>query len=510
MGCGKSGIYSQKQFLLDELNSKNKIVKTCSQIQGPQRNSIKINLREQVNHRKGRLYEFYEIGETLGEGSFGSVRKGVQLSTNQEVAIKTIIKSYVQRTDDTNAILEVEILRNLDHPNILKIKEVIEDMRNYHIITELCTGGELFSKISLQQSLSESTVSLYMNQVLSALAFCHERGVLHRDIKPENLLFQFPDDNSPIKIIDFGVSDLNNNLKAMNIEQLTSIFYKAPEQFSNFCSDKSDVWSVGVIIYLMLSGYLPFKGKNEQKMELSIKNSLLDFNSPEWENISDFGKDLLAKILEKDPEKRISAKDALLHPWIQNGHSQYLLTRTVTDSGIKNLLKFRFHAKLRHAVLEFIISHFCNSSEISELQQAFISMDLNGDGKLSPEEINLVCLLMNYPQKDMNNLLEQCDANMNGCIDYTEFLTAATNWRKVLNKNKLKASFESFDLDKDGAISLLELKQVLHNDYQVEDLIWEEIFQEVDTNKDGLIDMSEFHSAVMLKTSSLSPSKYHK
>lgn len=510
MGCGKSGIYSQKQFLIEELNSKNKISKTQSHIPNQQRYSIKINLREQVNHRVGRLYEFYEIGETLGEGSFGSVRKGIQISTNQEVAIKTIIKSYVQRTDDTNAILEVEILRNLDHPNILKIKEVIEDMRNYHIITELCTGGELFSKISLQKSLSESTVSLYMNQILSALSFCHDKGVLHRDIKPENMLFQFPDENSPIKIIDFGVSDLNCNQKTLKFEQLTSIFYKAPEQFSNYCCDKSDVWSVGVIIYLMLSGYLPFQGKNEKKMEFSIKNSVLSFDSPEWENISEFAKDLLTKILEKDPEKRLSAKDALLHPWIQNGHSQYLLTRTITDSGIKNLLKFRFHVKLRHAVLEFIISHFCNSSEISELQQAFISMDLNGDGKLSLEEVNIVCLLMNYPQKDMKQLLEQCDANMNGCIDYTEFLTAATNWRKVLNKNKLKAAFESFDIDKNGAISIIELKQVLQNDYQVDENIWEEIFLEVDTNKDGAIDMLEFHSAVMLKTGSMSPSKYHK
>jgi calcium-dependent protein kinase len=338
-----------------------------------------------------------------------------------------------------------------------------------------------------------------MNQLISALAFCHEQKVLHRDIKPENILLQSDRNDSPIKIIDFGVSDLNCNNEIRDMMQYSSVFYRSPEQFTGVCTDKSDVWSVGVIIYLMLSGYLPFKGKNEKQMAESIKNSPLNFSTPEWDNISEDAKDFIAHLLDKDPNKRYSAKQAFQHNWIQNGHSQYLYNRTVSQVGIKNLMKFRFHLKLRHAVLEFIISHFTHTNEVYELQQAFIAMDINGDGRLSWDEINVACMLLDYSKEEFESIMNECDANMNGCIDYTEFLTAASNWKKIINKNKLKATFEVFDVDRDGVISLWELKEVLKNDHHVDDEIWQEIFEEVDVNKDGKIDIEEFEAAVMLK-----------
>lgn len=497
MGCGKGSILCQKNLLLSSMNLSDTFMKFESASKRRQR-SVKITLRQKVEFRTGHLYQFYEIGDILGEGSFGCVRKGIELTTGHEVAIKTMLKSYAQRTDDTNAIIEVEVLRKLDHPNILKVKEVIEDIRNYHIVTELCTGGELFEKIISMKTVSESTVSSYMNQLLSALTLCHDQGVLHRDLKPENLLLQSDTADSPIKIIDFGVSNLNYGDRGIDTSQYTSIFYRAPEQFSGICSDKSDVWSVGVMIYLMLSGYLPFKGKNEKQMSENIKNCPLSFDGPEWGNISDQVKDLLRHMLDKDPQTRFSANQAFQHTWIQNGHSQYLLTRTVTEVGIKNLMKFRFHLKLRHAVLEFIISHCTNTTEIYNLQQAFIAMDINGDGKLSWEEINVACMLLDYSKDDFESIMNECDANMNGCIDYTEFLTAASNWKKLLNKNKLKASFEAFDLDRNGFISLLELKGMLSNDHDVEDDVWQAIFEEVDANGDGQIDCEEFENAVTL------------
>jgi calcium-dependent protein kinase len=496
MGCGKGSILGQKRLLIDLADTFSKPDSNHSKVRN---RSVKITLREKVDLRLGHLYQFYEIGEIIGEGSFGCVRRGRQLTTGHEVAIKTILKSYVQRADDTNAIIEVEVLRQLDHPNILKIIEVIEDTRNYHIITELCTGGELFEKLLSLKTLSESTVSCYMNQLISALAFCHEQGVLHRDLKPENFLLQSDLNDSPLKIIDFGVSDLNCSSQVIDLKQYTSVFYRAPEQFSGICSEKSDVWSFGVIIYLMLSGYLPFKGKNEKQMAESIKNTPLSFSSKEWDGVSDDAKDLLMHLLEKDPGQRYSARQAFQHNWIQNGHSQYLFDRTVSQIGIKNLMKFRFHLKLRHAVLEFIISHFTHNTEIYELQQAFIAMDINGDGRLSWEEINVACMLLDYSKDEFQSIMNECDANMNGCIDYTEFLTAASNWKKIINKNKLKATFEAFDLDRDGVICLWELKEVLKNDHNVEEDIWQEIFEEVDANKDGKIDFEEFEAAVLLK-----------
>jgi calcium-dependent protein kinase len=467
------------------------------------RKSLKINLRERVQMRQGHLYQFYDIGDVLGEGAFGCVRKGISLSTGNEVAIKTILKSFVRRTDDTYAILEVEILRTLDHPNILKFFDVIEDMRNYHIVTELCLGGELFSKIIKLRTVSESVGSGYFFQILSGLAFCHTHGVLHRDIKPENLLLQNENEDSPIKIIDFGVSNLGNGGVLSNVKQFTSIFYRAPEQFSGICSEKSDLWSVGVILYLMLSGHLPFKGKNEKQMAQSIANDELSFESKEWALISEDAKDLLRHMLEKDPELRWTAKEAFKHPWIQNGHSQYFLTRSLSQSGFENLRKFRSGAQIQHAALEFIISHITSSRDIYNLQQAFIAIDYNGDGRLSVEELTVACLLLDFSKDDVYHILNEADANMNGFVDYTEFLTAATNWKKLLNKNKLELAFQAFDLTKDGFINLEELKEMLGNDINVTEEVWQQIFNEVDINCDGKIDFDEFEAAVIRRNSVL-------
>ncbi|OMJ70049.1 hypothetical protein SteCoe_32068 [Stentor coeruleus] len=500
MGCCRSSIiYDPKKFLSIDQYLKGVYTEDGSKRGEMKKRSVKINVRERVNMRQGHLYQFYEIAEVLGEGAFGCVHKGIQTTTGFEVAIKSIPKTFAKRTDDTNAIIEVEILRTLDHPNILKIKEVVEDMRNYHIITELCTGGELFAKILSMKNFSESMASGYMLQLLSALAFCHSHHVLHRDIKPENLLLQTESHDSPLKVIDFGVSNLNYDTSMLNVKQFTSIYYRAPEQFSGMCSEKSDVWSCGVILYLMLSGYLPFKGKNEKQMSESIARQELSFQGIEWENTSEEAKDLIRHMLEKDPELRWSAKEAFKHAWIQNGHSQYLLNRSISESGFKNLSRFRCSIKLKHAALEFIVSQLTHTKELYQLQEAFIAMDYNGDGRLTREELMVACLVMDYSRDEVEGILNECDANMNGYLDYTEFLTAATNWKKLMSKTKLRGTFEAFDLNRDGFINIAELKEMLSNDHNVDEDVWIEIFNEVDINKDGKIDIDEFEEAVLNK-----------
>lgn len=499
MGCCRTSIiYDPKGFFSGDLTEAKYFTSQETTKTNNKRSTIKINLRQKVNMTQGHLYQYYEIEDLLGEGAFGCVRKGIQIQTGNEVAIKSILKPFAQRDDDTHAIIEVEVLRTLDHPNILKVKELVEDTKYYHIITELCTGGELFEKILKLKPFSENQASKYMHQLLSGLAFCHKHGVLHRDIKPENLLFQSEQEDSPLKIIDFGVSNLNYSQDLVNVKQYTSIFYRAPEQFNGMCNKKSDLWSCGVILYLMLSGYLPFKGKNEKQMSQSISTEDLSFPDKEWVGISDEAKDLLRHMLDKNHISRYSAKKAFKHGWVQNGHSQYLFNRSVSEIGLVNLSKFRSTIRIRHAALEFIMSHFTHNAEVYELQQTFMAMDYNGDGKLSHEELTVACLLMNYSKNEVENILFECDANMNGCIDYTEFLTAASNWKKVMNKSRLKLVFDEFDLDKDGFISIFELKQMLGND-QVEDDVWEEIFGEVDSNQDGRIDFQEFEEAVLVK-----------
>lgn len=178
-------------------------------IQSAQENEkITIYTRSAVRHIFGHVTEFYEIQEIIGEGAYGCVRRVLHKELQIHMAMKSIIKSYVEQSGFKELLLEVEILRKLDHPNILKINEVVEDTKCYHIITELCTGGELLQKIIDNKKLEEFDVACYMHQIFSAVFYCHSHGVVHRDIKPENLLLEEPGEDSYLKVIDFGISKL--------------------------------------------------------------------------------------------------------------------------------------------------------------------------------------------------------------------------------------------------------------------------------------------------------------
>lgn len=169
---------------------------------------ISIYTRHSVKHTIGRVTDYYEIFEIIGEGAYGCVRKVLHKELNIFMAMKSIIKSFVELSGFTRMLPEVDIVRKLDHPNILKINEVIEDTKSFHIVSELCTGGELLEKVIEAKQLKEQQVAVYMYQIFSAVAYCHVNNVLHRDIKPENLLFEDSSENSTLKVIDFGISKM--------------------------------------------------------------------------------------------------------------------------------------------------------------------------------------------------------------------------------------------------------------------------------------------------------------
>jgi calcium-dependent protein kinase len=169
---------------------------------------ITIYTRHSVKCTIGKVSDYYEILDILGEGAFGCVRKVIHKELNIPMAMKSIIKSYVEVSSYKSMLLEVDILRKLDHPNILKINEVIDDSKCFHILTEICTGGELLEKIIGEKKLKESEVALYMYQVFSAVSYCHANKVLHRDIKPENLMFEDSSEGASLKVIDFGISKM--------------------------------------------------------------------------------------------------------------------------------------------------------------------------------------------------------------------------------------------------------------------------------------------------------------
>lgn len=243
----------------------------------------------------------------IGHGHYGIVRKCMDRETKEWYAIKSILKSKVSKVEVLKR--EIEILAEVNHKNIIKLIEVHEDMKYIHLITELCTGGELFDRIIAKAQTpeghySEKDAANLIASILDAIAYCHERQIVHRDLKPENFLFVSQDDHAPIKIIDFGLSRHETAGQGIMRTKVGTPYYVAPEVLRKEYTKMCDIWSIGVIAYILLCGYPPFYGDSDNQIFDSVKAGRFDFPSPEWDTISDAAKDFVCCLLRLDPSKR--------------------------------------------------------------------------------------------------------------------------------------------------------------------------------------------------------------
>ncbi len=450
---------------------------------------IKLSKVNFVNFKKGNIEADYELRETLGSGAFAKVVKVVHKKTGQFRALKVIKKQKDQ--DPARMYLEVEILKKLVHPNIMQIYEFYEDKKHFQIITELCEGGELFDMIVQKGSFNEDEAAWVMKQLLSAVNYIHTNSICHRDIKPENILLDTKKDNI-IKIIDWGTARFFDKNKKMNKISGTP-YYIAPEVLFEKYDEKCDVWSCGIIMYILLCGYPPFNGENDSEILAKIKLGKFSFPDEEWEHVSDSAKDLIKKLLTFKPEERPSASLCLEHGWIKDNNKR-TINPTLGKKCLSNMRKFHAGRKLQQAALTYIVNYLMTKEEKNEMLEIFQSLDTNGDGVLSREEI-----YEGYRQtlgdveakKEVERIMNEIDMDQNGTIDYNEFVMAATNRQKMLQKEKLEATFKIFDKDGNGSISKEEIKSLLCARSDDKKII-DEIIKEVDSNGDGEISLNEF------------------
>jgi len=271
------------------------------------------------------IQEFYEIGDELGRGAFSVVKKGVEKKSGQTFAIKIIDKSKACGESEKKRLdTEVEILRKVKHPNIVGMKELFDSQKELYLVMELVTGGELFDKIVEKGQYTENEASIIVAKMLNAVSYLHELGIAHRDLKPENLLLRGGDDTE-VLISDFGLSKIVDQ-SAMMETACGTPYYVAPEVLQATGYDKEvDLWSVGVITYLILCGFPPFYGENLPEVFEKIMKADYDFPSPYWDKVSERAKEFIGKLLVVEPKNRYNAKQALSHPWIVNGGAQTLL-----------------------------------------------------------------------------------------------------------------------------------------------------------------------------------------
>ena len=458
--------------------------------------SFKIATSDFIFENQGKLRDSYKISKKIGEGAFSSVRRIKHRVTGEKRAVKTIHKKTLRTEEEKQMVFnEVAILRSLDHPNIIKLHEYYQDEMNYYIITEYCAGGELFERILSQGNITESTAAEYMRQIFGVLVYLEERGVAHRDLKPENFLLSSASDEAYLKFIDFGSSQFYTPGQIMT-SKVGTPYYIPPEVLRKNYNYKCDMWSSGVVMYILLCGYPPFGGNTDQEILKKVTVGKFSFPSPEWDDISYEAKDLVEKLLTMDVNRRFNARQALTHSWITNA-SRVPLNRNSAGHLMSNLRSFRSDQKLKKATIGFITSQLSTKTEREEMMELFRALDTDNSGSLSAAELKAGFTLLfgnevNDIDAEVERIMKQVDLDGSGVIEYSEFVSATLNRQQLLSKERLEMAFKAFDLDGSGTITANELKAVLGKAHNYDDEMWMSLIAEVDLNGDGVIDLSEF------------------
>ena len=454
----------------------------------------------------GNLVEKYIKIKELGSGTFGKVYEIENKETKKKYACKHITKKKICDMNKFNN--EINIMREINHPNIIKLYEIYEDQRHIDLVMEECLGGELFDRIMerIQEKkiYNEKEASIIFKQIMKGVEYCHSKGIVHRDLKPENILFLTKEENSPIKIIDFGLSKIfgekiNNKFLSTKVG---TAYYVSPEILEGKYNEKCDIWSCGVILYIILSGTPPFNGENDIEIYKKISHKKFTFPEKEWQNISENAKDLIKKMLTIDVNKRINAEEVLNHPWFKENQSKELFakvnnTNTIKDL-ISNLKRYKRTSVIQETALAYLVRHFPHIKDVVNACKLFNQIDHSADGKITKEELynGINALYKSSTLKaDIDQIFKNLDMDNDGYIGYEEFVRGAVNKEYFIQPNILKFAFRYFDKDDSGEITLDEIKELFYDSIpdkkQVNEYI-DAIIKEVDLNNDKKVSFDEF------------------
>jgi len=471
--------------------------------------NVQVKQETLIIQEKGNPSKKYKPTKMLGSGSFGSVYEAKNTIFQNTVAMKVIKKDPNNELDEQEIRNEIDILKKLSHPNIVKIYEFYISNSHYYIVTEFCKEGELFSYI--KNKYNERQLAVLFYQVFSGLWYLHDNKILHRDIKLENIMISKKEkDNDTgdelfwVKIIDFGTAKIfEKNKKEKDV--VGSSYYIAPEVLRQNYNEKCDTWSVGVILYMMLVGRAPFDGKDDE--EIISKINTADYNSkePKLMKRSPEVRDLVSKLLQKDTSKRYSAREALNHPWFEKYGGRSLFSnfkREEIEPYINNLFNYSFNSKIQQLVIAFLVHNLPNNDSSIYVLKLFRYFNKSGNCKLTKEE------LMNglYDYKDKNevnstvdHLFNLLDGDNNGYIEFEEFLRACIDKRIILTSTYLKYAFKFLDKEKTGTLNTQKIiKAFVLKSNKILEAVFNNTLNSVDHDGDGIINYEEFQE-LMLK-----------
>lgn len=463
---------------------------------------ISISPRIFVKENSDSFTSVYDISSyPVGFGSLGEVFLCEHLRSKETRAVKIISKKLLTEEEIKNKVVltEVNIIKTLDHPCILKVFEYFEDSFNFYIVMEYCSGGDLFDEIEKIGRFSEENAAKIMHQIFSALFYMHSRNIIHRDIKLENVLIT--DLNSlTVKIVDFNIAVLKTNKSQTKMKGTPS--YMAPEVIKGDYTEKCDLWSSGVLLYLIITGDFPFDAEFHDQLLAKILKAEYSLEGKIWFSASHDLKDIITGLLQKEPLKRISAEQALKHPWVQNTCAENVDEKVFIKT-FKRMKTMPQSTKIQEVFQIFLISQVSKyDKEIIKLKEVFSIIDKDKNGIISKEElINLLEKEETSEEADAiaGRMIKVIDNDHSGEIDFTEFLRSVMYDKTLLTEENVRNAFYYFDKDHNEKIEKEELFEWLNEEAVIPVNIVEELIQQADINGDGFIDLEEFQLVLLDK-----------
>ena len=557
---------------------------------------IPILTKDVIIAKKGDPFEDYEIISKLGEGTYGKVFKVKNKNNNSIRAMKQIGKDWISDLNDNEVMKEIEILKNLNHPYIIKLYEYYVTDDSIFLISELCNEGDLHGKIQKLGFFPEFIVKIIMLQVFKALSYLNEKSIIHGDLKLENIMVEYynnenindtnkkedknydgfieaikhdmnllnreinthssfksadlseindlnkklnemhqrdainsyatnfrfrakkPDkkdnDNNDIipkkskniydlnqfnifnygiKLIDFGCSKMFNRTKKNFSDIIGTLVYCSPEVLANNYNETCDIWSSGVLMYCLLCGHFPFEGESEEEIVTKILSDKVEFDIESFNGISDEAKDLISKCLIYDPNKRINIHQALNHRFFNDLKEAKKFT---AEDKIKlsNLKKLSKHSKFYQLVLTYLSYNFSDNKLLNELAKLYDKLDKNNDYKITKAELYRAYNDANIPinKNEIDDIVNSIDFDMNGTVDYEEFIRMCIPKEKLFTEANLENAFLLFDTQKKGFITPTEIADFIQSSKHVSNEIKEKIKEEILNVSDEIIDCEEF------------------
>ena len=547
----QSGNYKVKEsfFIPDIVNSVPKNV-----------TDIKVDTKNFITKSSQNVFDTYEKICELGNGAFGTVFKVKRKHSGFNPiirALKEISKEKMQSNEESSLELknEIEILKNIDHPNIMKIYEFFEDDNNIYLINEFCGGGDVASMHDQYGEFPEFLLKFVMSQVFLAISFLHSNKVVHGDIKRENIAFVYDGKyktkeefekffskifkdkeiqteinevggmdnlseeaqkivkelcNYEVKILDFGSAKMKKRDKID--KKLTGIvgtaYYCSPEVVKEKYDFESDEWACGVMMYILLANLAPFPGNDEETIFENILTKEINVDIPELQSISNNCKDLIKQLCNKNPEKRIKSEEALNHPFFKTGINFSNLLKGIYVENTRELKKiFRnkntnlfgkkySNSKFKEMVIAYIGLNFPDKTEAQKARKIFLEISGGNKHFLITKETfvsRFEKAFKNLTKEEIENLFDSLDQNETGNIEYEELIRALSDPEKLLSTKNLGEAFKFFDKDNNGFITWNEIAEIIYPEGKIPQNIMKEFLEEIGQKDENVtIDFYDF------------------